>query len=79
VDKVAVQEWLARFDAVRVIERAAARQGPPSTQRSLDLSLPLIEAARAALTKAPLLIRRREAEDESVRNTWAQLRERLAR
>jgi hypothetical protein len=79
VDKVAVQEWLARFDAVRVIERDAARQGSPSAQRSLDMSLPLIQAARAALIKSPLLLRRREIEDESVRHAWAQLRERLAR
>jgi hypothetical protein len=69
--------WLERFDAAAEMDRADERKRGARPQWSIEISLSLIEAARAAgfLSSAALAIR--ESEDEGVRRTWERLRDGL--
>jgi hypothetical protein len=74
-----VRKWLARFDAAAAIDRSTRAGHPPDIAWSLGVSLPLIDAARAALANAPALSARRASEDAAVREIWARLRARLCK
>ena len=66
--------WLERFDAVAEMDRAAEKERGARPQWSIEISLSLIEAARAAGFLSPTALAIRESEDEGVRRTWERLR-----
>ncbi len=66
--------WLERFEAAAEIDRLAEKARGPRPQWSIERSLSLIEAARAAGFLSPAALATRESEDEAVRRTWDKLR-----
>jgi hypothetical protein len=62
---------------VAEIGRTARAAAPPDVEWSIRVSLPLIDAARAALAKAPALAAHRAAEDAAIREIWARVRARV--
>ena len=74
-----VRRWIERFDAVAAVERAERVGSPRGCTWALGVSLPMISAARAALSLAPALAAHRADEDARVRAVWDRLRARLRR
>ncbi len=77
LSKEVAQRWLERFEAVAEIDQAAERKQGARPQWSIEISLSLIEAARAAGFLSPSALAIRESEDEGVRRTWDRLRDGL--
>lgn len=71
--------WLERFEAAAEIDQAAEKKRGARPQWSIEMSLSLIEAARASGFLSPAALAIREVEDEAVRRTWDRLRARLRR
>jgi len=71
--------WLERFEAVAEIDQAAEKKREARPQWSIEISLSLIEAARAAGFLSPSALAIREFENEAVRRTWDRLRAGLRR
>ncbi len=71
--------WLERFEAAAEIDRIAEKKRGARPQWSIEISLSMIEAARAAGFLSPAALAIRESEDEAVRRTWDRLRGRLRR
>jgi hypothetical protein len=74
VSKEGARRWLESFERVAEIDRAADEEQGARPQWSIEISLSLIEAARAAGFLSPSALATRESEDEGVRRTWDRLR-----
>ncbi len=77
LSKEVAQRWLERFEAAAEIDQAAEKKRGARPQWSIEISLSLIEAARAAGFLTPSALATRESDDEAVRRTWDRLRDRL--
>lgn len=69
-----VRRWLEGFEAARFADQAARRAAGPMIERSIRLSLSLLQAARAAAGGKYPVDPRRSAEGEAVQRTWNRLR-----
>lgn len=69
-----VRRWLEGFEAARLADQAARRAAGPMIERSVRLSLSLLQAARAAAGGKYPVDSRRSAEHEAVQRTWQRLR-----
>jgi hypothetical protein len=69
-----VRRWLEGFEAARLADQAARRAAGPMIERSIRLSLSLLQAACAAAGGKYPVDPRRSAEHEAVQRTWHRLR-----
>lgn len=74
LNKEDVLAWIRGFEAVREVEREAARREPRDPARSMAVGLGLIEFAKQCGGGSFPTDRIRDDEVESVRERWATLR-----
>ncbi len=72
-----VLRWLERFEEAAEIDQAAEEKRGVRPEWSIEISLSLIEAARASGFLSPSVLAIRETDDEGVRRTRERLRGRL--
>ena len=70
MSRAAVRSWVEGFEAAREAERAATQTRRHTN--SATIAVQLSDAALAA--RAPEIRRRRDAEDERVRDVWCRLK-----
>lgn len=75
----AARRWLDNFAAAAEADREARRLQRAQPERSVALSLSLLEAAWTAAGGRVPLDPRRVASEEAVRDVWARLRSRTTR
>lgn len=76
MDAADVRRWIAGFEAADAAAAAASAAAGPQYERSVRLSLSLIEAARTAAGGRLPIHPHRETEDAVARATWVRLRAR---
>lgn len=71
--------WIGQFEAAEQLDQQTVRAEGAQSERSVALSLSLLETVTRANGGTPPLDPRREAREEAVRRVWARLRARLRR